>query len=332
MYKVIKLRLICLLPLMLCSSLTWAASSFEVTVLGDKGGIQDGNLTAFLVRANQDSNYVSLDAGTLVNGLEVAAQQGAFSNVSVPKDNENSLPGYILKEKIKGYLISHAHLDHVSGMVIASPEDSKKNIYGLESVNKAISDTYFNWVAWPNFANEGNGFKIGKYNYVNLPIGQTLPIDNTSLNVIAFPVNHPVDSAAFVIENSDNVMVFFGDTGPDEVEESSHLNDIWHYLAPKVAKKQLKGLIIEVSFPNETQDKFLFGHLTPKWLFNELTKFEQISGGEGSLQGMKVIIQHIKYSMKKEQNIRKVIKEQLDELNSLGVEIIIANQGHQITL
>jgi 3',5'-cyclic-nucleotide phosphodiesterase len=97
-----------------------------------------------------------------------------------------------------------------------------------------------------------------------------------------------------------------------------------------VQTNKLKGLIIEVSFPNETPDKSLFGHMTPKWLFKELSKLEQTSGGKGSLKGLKVVIQHIKYSLKKGTDIRETIKAQLDELNDLGVEIIISNQGEQI--
>ncbi|GHB60045.1 3',5'-cyclic-nucleotide phosphodiesterase [Psychrosphaera saromensis] len=344
MIKNINIPTLLFTMLLFYSKTLWAGAGFEVTVLGDRGGIKDGNLTAFLVRAQQDVNYLALDAGTLVNGIEVAERKGAFAHVTIPKESEYGVVGYILRDRIKGYLLSHAHLDHVSGLVIASPEDSKKNIYGLANVNKALSETYFNWVAWPNFADQGKGFKIGQYHYVDLPIGQSQAITNTSLKVTAFPVNHTVETGAFVIENQGDIMVFFGDTGPDSLsnsvdastdsskENSRNLTKIWQYLAPKVQANKLKGLIIEVSFPNETPDKSLFGHMTPKWLFKELSKLEQQSGGKGSLNGLKVVIQHIKYSLKKGADIREIIKSQLNELNNLGVEIIISNQGEQIQL
>ncbi len=330
MMKLTRLRSLVLASLLFCSLPVWSGDSFELTVLGDRGGIQDGNLTAFLLKAEQDSTYLTLDAGTLISGLEAAIKKGAFSDISVPKESEYGLTGYILREKIQGYLISHSHLDHVAGMVIASPADSKKNIYALPATNKALSDTYFNWLAWPNFGNTGEGYKIGLYNYVDIPIGQSQEIENTSLKVTPFPLSHSSPSGAFIIENQDNVMVFFGDTGPDEVEKSDNLNNIWVYLSDKVKRKQLKGLVIEVSFVNETKDKQLFGHLTPKWLFNELSKFEEIAGGEGSLDGLKVVISHIKYSLKKGKDPRDIIKQQLDALNDLGVDIIISEQGQQI--
>jgi 3',5'-cyclic-nucleotide phosphodiesterase len=328
----LNVRALLLTALILYSNFLWASAGFEVTVLGDRGGIKDGNLTAFLVRAKQDEGYLALDAGTLVNGIEAAEKKGAFSNVTIPKNSEYGVAGYILRDRIKGYLISHAHLDHVNGLVIASPEDSKKNIYALPNVNKALSDTYFNWVAWPNFGDQGKGYKIGQYHYVDLIVGQSQPITNTSLKVTVFPVNHSVESGAFIIENQKDAMVFFGDTGPDSLDKSMNLSKIWSYLAPKIKDETLKGLMIEVSFPNETPDKSLFGHMTPKWLFSELSKLEEVSGGKGSLNGLKVVIQHIKYSLKKGKDIRETIKAQLDELNNLGVEIIIANQGEQIQL
>jgi len=344
MIKNINIPTLLFTAFLLYSNSLWAGAGFELTVLGDRGGIKDGNLTAFLVRAQQDDNYLVLDAGTLVNGIEAADRKGAFANIVIPKENEYGVVGYILRDRIKGYLISHSHLDHVSGLVIASPQDSKKNIYALANVNKALSETYFNWVAWPNFADQGKGFKIGQYHYVDLPIGQSQVINDTSLKVTAFPVNHTVETGAFVIENQGDIVVFFGDTGPDfdgtstgaskdtSKESSANLAKIWNYLAPKVKSNKLKGLIIEVSFPNETPDESLFGHMTPKWLFNELSKLEQKSGGKGSLNELKVVIQHIKYSLKKGVDIRETIKSQLNELNDLGVEIIISNQGEQIQL
>jgi len=46
--------------------------AFELIVLGDKGGIEDGNLSAFLLRGIDTQHYIGLDAGTLVNGINIA--------------------------------------------------------------------------------------------------------------------------------------------------------------------------------------------------------------------------------------------------------------------
>src|SRR5215472_5411986 len=119
-----------------------AADGFDIVVLGALGGIQDGNLSAYLIHPHDDDRGVTLDAGTLVNGLRGADEQGAFDGVKVPADSTLSRTGYVLTDRIKGYLISHAHLDHVGGLVIASPDDSKKPIYALASVNAALVESY----------------------------------------------------------------------------------------------------------------------------------------------------------------------------------------------
>ena len=108
-----------------------AAEGFDLVVLGALGGIQDGNLSASLIHPHGDNRGVTCDAGTVVNGLRVAEEKGAFAGVTVPADSSQSRVGYMLTSAIKGYLISHAHLDHVAGLVIASPDDGAKTIYGL---------------------------------------------------------------------------------------------------------------------------------------------------------------------------------------------------------
>ena len=108
-----------------------AGEGFDLVVLGALGGIQDGNLSASLIHPHGDNRGVTCDAGTLVNGLRVAEEKGAFAAVTVPADSPQSRVGYMLTSAIKGYLISHAHLDHVAGLIVASPDDSKKPIYAL---------------------------------------------------------------------------------------------------------------------------------------------------------------------------------------------------------
>ena len=44
----------------------------------------------------------------------------------------------VLKIYIKAYLISHAHLDHVAGLLLNAPDDAPKTIYGLHSCLAAI--------------------------------------------------------------------------------------------------------------------------------------------------------------------------------------------------
>jgi len=304
------------------------AASFEVVTLGSKGGIQDGNLTAFMLKNDSDKNYVMLDAGSVVNGLIMAEHKGAFSDITVPSHSPYSKIGYILNDRISAYFISHAHLDHVAGMIIASPDDSRKTIYALDSTNQTLSQSYFNWSAWPNFGDKGEGYKLGKYHYENLEVNQWYPVKGTSLQALALPLSHAgIKSTVFLFKNQmGEVVAYFGDTGADKIEKRGTLRQAWVLLASYVRQKKLKGIFIESSFINGTPDKQLFGHLTPKLLIEELSVLGELSG-ENAIQNLNVVVSHIKYSLKNTEDPKSVIRRQLNNSNVLGVNFIFPEQG-----
>ena len=130
-------------------------SSFRVVPLGVMGGIDESNLSAYLVAAQGTDRYICLDAGTLHYGIEKAISNNVFS---IP-------PEEVLKKYIKGYLISHAHLDHIAGLIINSPDDTAKNIYALASCIETLKAKYFTWEAWANFTDAGEAPLLKKYHY-----------------------------------------------------------------------------------------------------------------------------------------------------------------------
>ena len=127
-------------------------------------------------------------------------------------------------------------------------------------------------------------------------------------------------------------MVYFGDTGPDEIEKEHKLAAIWQYLAAQLKHKKLRGIIIETSFPDNHPDKNLFGHLTPNWLSQELSHFSSLLDRPSSLQATKIIISHVKSSTLQDVDASKIIKSQLEQHNSLGLHFIMAKQGRKILL
>lgn len=306
--------------------------AFELVVLGDKGGIQDGNLSAFLLRALDEQYYVSLDAGTLVNGIAIAHQRNAFSDLTLIQDPKWNTIGTILRRHVKGYLISHGHLDHVAGLLISSPEDSTKPIYALPSVNQTLLDSYFNWQAWANFTDKGLPPRLNQYQLVDLVPQQTRAIVDTSLKVTAFSLSHPLESTAFVIEKDQDLFVYLGDTGPDQVEKEGKLKALWQYLAEQLKEKNLRGLVIEVSFANQRPDNLLFGHLTPKWLIKELAQFHALIEDKSRIKDLQVIISHIKYTMKSGPDPKEQIEQQLKQANSLGFKFVFVTQGQRLAL
>jgi len=95
--------------------------AFKVVPLGVKGGSDESNLSAYLLAPATSDEYICLDAGTLRSGIDKAVEAGLFTLKS----------DQVLKYNIKGYFISHPHLDHLAGLVLNSPDDTAKNIYGL---------------------------------------------------------------------------------------------------------------------------------------------------------------------------------------------------------
>lgn len=303
-----------------------AGDGFDVVALGVLGGMEDGNLSAWLVHPHDDGNAVTCDAGTLVNGLRVADEKGAFGDVKVPADSSQNRVGYILTNRVRGYLVSHAHLDHVAGLVIASPDDGKKPIYALPSVNAALAESYFNWQAWPNMTDRGKAPQLKKYSLEDLKPGIAASLKDTRMSVTAFPLSHAgVESTAFLIESDTDALLCFGDTGPDAVEKTTKIADVWSAVAEKVKQHRLKALLIESSYTSDRPDKLLFGHLTPKWVLSALHDLDRATGGN-ALKGLPVIVTHIKYSLTSEQPQKKMLEE-LQAGNDLGVSFIIPEQG-----
>jgi len=305
---------------------THAADGFDVVALGALGGIEDGNLSAWLVHPHDDSRAVTFDAGTLVNGLRVAAEKGGLDAIRVPAESKLSRVGYVLTDRIKGYLISHAHLDHVAGLVIASPDDSKKPIYALPSVATALSESYFNWQAWPNFTDRGKAPQLKKYPLTELAPGAAVPLQDTKMTVTAFPLSHGgVESTAFLVESDGDAILYFGDTGPDPVEKTTKMHDVWAAVADKARQHRLKAILIESSYTSDRPDAQLFGHLTPAWIMKSLHELDALAGGN-ALKDLPVVITHIKYALTREQPQARM-RDELTAANDLGVRILIPQQG-----
>lgn len=305
-----------------------AADGFDVIALGALGGIQDGNLSAWMIHPHDDTRAVTCDTGSLVNGLRVAESKGAFKDLDPPAGSGMSRVGYVLTDRLKGYLVSHAHLDHVAGLLIASPDDSKKPIYALPSVNAALVDSYFNWQAWPNFSDRGKPPQLKKYVLDDLKPATATPLMDTKMAVTAFPLSHGgVESTAFLLESDRDSLLCFGDTGPDAVEKTTKIKDVWTAVASRVRQHRLKAIIIETSYTSDRPDNQLFGHLTPKWLLSELHDLDREAGG-GALKGLPIVVSHIKYSLTGEQPQKQILQE-LEVGNDLGVKFIIPTQGER---
>jgi cAMP phosphodiesterase len=296
---------------------TKSPASFDVIPLGVRGGLDESNLSSYMVSAAGAGEYICLDAGTLYSGIRKAVANGALPPPAA----------IVLRSTIKAYFISHPHLDHIAGLIINSPDDSAKSIYGLTSCLKVLQEKYFTWAAWANFGDQGEKPQLKKYHYITMDPGQEMPVPGTGLSVKAFTLSHgaPYESTAFLVRNGDHYLLYLGDTGADTLERSDKLHQLWQAVAPLISSGKLKAIFIESSFPSEQPDKALFGHLTPRLLMLEMKELGGLAGMD-ALKGLPVVVTHMKPSGDQE----KVISKELRSANTVGLNLVFPEQGRPL--
>ncbi len=304
---------------LLSASVFSFAQHIEIVPLGVYGGSDESNLSAYLVGEEGKNQFIAMDGGTIYSGIKSAINNNTFTT------DESD----VLKNYIKGYFISHGHLDHLSGMIINSPEDSKKPIYGSPEMIKVLKENYFTNAAWANFGSEGETPILNKYQYKPYTNKEQFKIEGTILDAQIFELSHvnPWKSSALKVATPTQSLIYFGDTGADRIEKSDKLNEVWKAIAPEIKSGKLKTIMLEVSFPNAQPEHLLFGHLTPKLLMEELNVLANYTGKE-ALKNLNVIVTHIK---PKGENAT-IIKNELNQLNNLGVNFIYPQQGKRIII
>lgn len=325
-------RLFVVAAMFVLSGAAYCAPVFEVVPIGVYGGLKDGNLSAYLVKPIVSENYAALDGGTLVHGLEVAVKQQSVHNLTVDD---------LLQKHIAAYLISHAHLDHSIGLVMAQPEmREQQTLMAREETMLALQKNIFNWSVWGNFGDAGELPHLNLQHDQIMPLHEWVTIPHTDLEVKTFPLSHGgMASSAFLIRYKTDYLLYFGDTGADRIEKSTNMAEVWAEVAPLIRAKQLRAIMLECSFLNTQPDDKLFGHLKPDLYMAELRELALVvnpSDARNALRGLPMVVTHIKprlvdYSTADEDTRTQVIRE-LSEKNDLGVTFIKPEQGVMLRL
>ncbi len=297
--------------------------SLDVVVIGAGGGLDESDLSAYLVSAPA-GGYVLVDAGSWVHGVDVARARGALKEPSTLE---------VLK-KTRAVLLSHAHLDHTLGLVVASPDDHARAIFALAPTIAVLRSDAFNWRTWPNLASDGEAPALKKFTYTVLTPALATPIADSGLSVRAFTLSHArTVSTAFVLEGAQGAIAYVGDTGPDSVEHTDKLQTLWKAIAPLVRNHSLKAIFIESSFASAQPDAKLYGHLTPKHLSAELIRLALAvdpAHPDSALSGLTIVVTHVKptlYEADASPDLRGQVRRELDAMNTLGVTFVLAEQG-----
>ncbi|KAH8162684.1 hypothetical protein CIB48_g5558 [Xylaria polymorpha] len=331
---------------------------------GAGGGPQEHNVTALLVRSLATGwsrgSVIALDAGIHLSAitkilestqplglgtsipLPYTLETGPFAGLELQSALASVNAGYVTRHLVDTYLITHPHLDHISGFIINTaglPGARPKRLAGLPSTIQAFKKHIFNNVIWPNLSDENNG--AGLVTYMRLVEGGSPALGegdgkgyleiSEGLGVKLFSVSHGhcierhshrgssassrlgsfdaaslaasprgvpgstaasgpqslfrissagqdkesicvYDSSAYFIR--DNVtgreVLMFGDVEPDSISLSPRNLGIWREAAPRIANGNLVAIFIECSYDNSQSDDCLFGHLTPRYIIQEM--------------------------------------------------------------
>ncbi len=218
----------------------------KIRVLGAHGsdllvkgpeGVTSCRSVGFLV-----NDELVVDAGTVASALTLEEQRA-----------------------VKHILLSHPHHDHIKGIPplvdnLSGLVDHQVVVISLPSVVAGLQKHIFNDVVFPNFFNlQGLGTSILRAQSLEAKKEGRL---SSGIRVTPVLVNHTVETAGFVIQDDSAAWIYSGDT---------HCTDeIWH-MAAKIPN--LKGIFIEVSFPDSMKDIAMQSkHLTPTLLAQEFRK------------------------------------------------------------
>jgi len=246
----------------------------KIKVLGCSGAEFPGrNPSSFLL-----DDRILFDAGSLTNIL----------------DDKRQL-------KVDHIFITHAHLDHVTGIpylaenIVFMNMRRRVNIIGIPHVIKIIKSHLLNGSVWPDFTvipDAHHGILV----LTELRVGQSLKVDEHTIT--PYKVNHTVPAVGYLVEDRRKRRFFYtGDTGPSD--------GTWK----KVGDKRLQLLIIEASFPNRMEEFAIrTGHLTPLLIKEELLKMKYTPE--------RVYVSHLK------PQFFKTIKTELQELRIKNLRLL----------
>ncbi|KAI8932685.1 hypothetical protein NX059_010179 [Plenodomus lindquistii] len=129
-------------------------------------------------------------------------KSGAFAGLPFPHASARANALHVVRECISTYLITHPHLDHVSGFVINTAAfhntSRPKRLAALPFTVNAIKTHLFNNIIWPNLTDEDGG--VGLVSFQRLAEGGNIALGEGSgrgfievcdgLGVKGFKVSH----------------------------------------------------------------------------------------------------------------------------------------------
>ncbi|KAG5341048.1 hypothetical protein C0989_011907 [Termitomyces sp. Mn162] len=349
--------------------------AFDLVVVGAGGGPDETNLSAYLFKphdAEWDDGALALEAGSAQGALAAILHQNPLLFQSRNSPTQKTYTAPEIYSLLRCFLITHAHLDHISGLVLSagSLKGPRKRIYATKETLNDL-ETVFSDRIWPNLASWNEDDEKYKLLYSQLHIDSKYREIYPGISVRTMPLNHGRNergqygsTAFFIRHNAQNhEFLFFGDVEPDTIADEPRTINVWRAAASKIPQK-LSAIFIECSWPSGRSDDTLYGHLNPAHLVDELvvlaTEVVKFRKGEdanvrikpvkkrkknpiveeelvGALDHLRIYVMHCKDDSASDstQPMRNVIVSQIRELikeKKLGAQILAVEQAMYIEI
>lgn len=167
-----------------------------------------------------------------------------------------------MRRSLRDVVLTHAHLDHVAGLPLFIDDlfatlERPVTVHALKEVIEVLERDIFNWSIFPRFSelDAGHGSPI-RYSAVE----PNCDLEIAGLTFRAFPADHKVPSAGYLISDSDGSIAVSGDSA-----------SLGALIAAVNGRQDMRAIVVECAFPNELADIARNSHhMTPPVLAEQL--------------------------------------------------------------
>ncbi len=148
-----------------------------ISSLRSSGSLQLLNHDSSETAESEDSD-LSEEVSSVVEPHITTLATGPFTGLPFPHESARANALHVVREYVATYLITHPHLDHLSGFVINTAAfhntSRPKRLAALPSTIQAIKTHIFNDVIWPNLTDEDGG--VGFVTFQRLASGGNIAV------------------------------------------------------------------------------------------------------------------------------------------------------------